>query len=146
MSEEFKTDRERNHWHTQPELWEKLKPLARRKRLEPTAAESKLWQFLRNRQIVDAKFRRQHSIERFIVDFFCAEASLVIEVDGPIHQYSTVEDAIRQEFLESQGFRVIRFTNEEVLTSFNTVLDQIKSTLQVAHQFPLSASGEGGRG
>jgi hypothetical protein len=76
-------------WRTTPHLWEKLKPVARQMRQEPTQAEDLLWQSLRNHQLLGFKFRRQHSIERFIVDFYCAEAKLVIEIDGPIHDYQT---------------------------------------------------------
>ena len=61
-------------WHTTPEIWERLKPLARQKRKVSTEAEERLWHFLRNRQLSGKKFRRQHSLERFIVDFYCAEA------------------------------------------------------------------------
>lgn len=117
-------------WHSTPELWQKLKPLGRQMRCEPTPAEEKLWQKLRNKQLLGLKFRRQHSIDRFIVDFYCAQANLIIEVDGSIHEYTQMEDAIRQEFLESLGFRVIRFRNEEVLNSVEGVLEKIVGELQ----------------
>jgi very-short-patch-repair endonuclease len=110
-------------------LWEKLKPLAREMRQEPTPAEDYLWQHIRNREIGGAKFRRQHAIDRFVVDFYCAEAQLVIEVDGEIHQYTLEEDTIRQEYLESLGLRVLRFTNDLVLNQIDMVLDQIRSIL-----------------
>ena len=127
-------------WATQPELWEKLKPLAREKRQQPTPAEVVLWQCLRNRQLNGLKFRRQHPIERFIVDFFCSDLRLVIEVDGGVHQYSVDEDAIRQAFLESQRLQVLRFTNDDVLNSIVTVLARIAAVC------PLSEIGEGDRG
>jgi very-short-patch-repair endonuclease len=114
---------------TSPELWEMLKPLARQKRHKPTPAEKYLWSYLRNRQVKGAKFRRQHAIDRFIVDFYCAEARLIIEVDGPIHDYTPEEDAVRQEFLESLGLRVIRFTNDEVLQRISYVLQRIAEFL-----------------
>lgn len=111
---------------TAPELWEMLKPLARQMRHEPTPAENKLWQHLRSRQLHDLKFRRQHAIDRFIVDFYCAEACLVVEVDGVIHDYTTEEDTIRQAFLEEAvGLRVLRFTNGEVLLQTEAVLERI---------------------
>jgi very-short-patch-repair endonuclease len=119
---------------TLPELWAKLKPLARQKRRHATPAEDILWQRLRNRQIADAKFRRQHTIERFIVDFYCAEAQLVVEVDGPIHDYTPEEDAIRQEFLESLGLRVIRFTNDDVLHHLGAVTEAITGFLTSTSQ------------
>jgi len=112
-----------------PAWWDRLKPLARQMRHEPTPAEELLWQRLRNRQIAGAKFRRQHAVERFIVDFYCSEARLVIEIDGPIHDYTPAEDALRQEFLESLGLRVIRFANDEVQTGIERVIRQIKGAL-----------------
>mgnify|MGYP001770978009 FL=1 len=78
----------RRGWQTSSELWEKLKPLARQMRREPTPAEDKLWQKLRHKQILGYKFRRQHTIDRFIVDFYCGEARLVVEVDGEVHDYT----------------------------------------------------------
>jgi very-short-patch-repair endonuclease len=126
-----------------PHLWAKLKPLARQMRHDPTPAEDILWQRLRNRQIADAKFRRQHTIERFIVDFYCAEAQLVIEVDGPIHDYTLEEDAIRREFLESLGTRVIRFTNDDVLHHLDAVAEAITGFLALPSQdCPESSPGE----
>jgi very-short-patch-repair endonuclease len=109
-----------------PALWAKLKPLARQKRHEPTPAENGLWQRLRSRKLAGLKFRRQHAIERFIVDFYCVDASLVIEVDGPIHDYTPAEDAIRQEYLESLGLRVLRFDNAAVLTDIDSVIKTIQ--------------------
>ncbi len=73
------------------------------------------------------KFRRQHPLDRFVVDFFCDEATLIVEVDGAIHQYTAEEDALRQEFLESYGFRVLRFNNEDVLHHSADVLDLIRN-------------------
>ncbi len=117
-------------WQTSPELWEKLKPIARQMRREPTPAEQKLWQKLRHKQLLGFKFRRQHVIDRFIVDFYCGEGRLVVEVDGGVHQYTEQEDAIRQEFLESLGLRVVRFRNEDVLNSIDGVLEEIAGWLQ----------------
>jgi very-short-patch-repair endonuclease len=111
--------------NTSPELWEKLKPIARQMRHIPTPAEEQLWQKLRNRGVHGAKFRRQHVIDRFIVDFYCHEARLIIEVDGSIHDYTQDEDAIRQEFLESLGLRVIRFSNGDVMRQMEGVLERI---------------------
>jgi very-short-patch-repair endonuclease len=115
---------------TPPDLWVRLKPLARQKRRRPTPAEEALWQRLRCRQIANLKFRRQHTIDRFVVDFYCAEARLVVEVDGPIHEYAPEEDAIRQEFLESLGLRVIRFTNDRVLKEIHSVVETILEAAQ----------------
>ncbi|MCZ7540238.1 MAG: DUF559 domain-containing protein [Anaerolineae bacterium] len=123
------TDEYRLPFHASPQLWEKLKPLAREMRHAHTLAEDVLWQRLRNRRIQGAKFRRQYAIERFIVDFVCLDHCLVIEVDGSVHEQQQEVDAIRQEFLEEQGFRVLRFTNDEVLRSLEGVLDVVHETL-----------------
>ncbi len=144
----YSSGEEWHNWHSDAQLWEKLKPLAREKRHEPTPAESKLWICLRGRNIEGAKFRRQHTIERFIVDFFCAERKLVIEVDGDIHQYTVIEDTIRQEFLEQQGLHIIRFTNDEVLHSTEAVLTKISPHYETneINRFPLSCLRRGGQG
>jgi very-short-patch-repair endonuclease len=76
-----------------PELWAALKVLGRQMRRAPTPAEDALWQRIRGRQL-GMKFRRQHAIDRFIVDFYCLETALVVEVDGKIHEYTAAEDAI----------------------------------------------------
>ncbi len=115
----------RMYRHSPPAWWDKLKPLARQKRREPTAAEDYLWQHLRDRQLNGLKFRRQYPIERFIVDFCCVSRNLIIEVDGPIHEYSTEEDVLREAYLNYAGFRVIRFTNDEVLGKLRDVLNRI---------------------
>jgi very-short-patch-repair endonuclease len=129
-----------------PALWEKLKPLAREKRHEPTPAEDHLWQQLRGRQVAGVKFRRQHAIDKFIVDFFCVEAHLAIEVDGLIHQYNEVEDAVRQEFLESMGIQVLRFTNEQVLESTDLVLKAIIAVCTATTKGNPSPQGGEGQG
>ncbi len=126
------------HRRTPPELWEKLKPLARQMRHEPTRAEDHLWQSLRRHQLDGAHFRRQHSLDRFIVDFFCYEVQLIVEVDGEIHQYTVEEDALRQAFLESRGLKVLRFTNEAVLYDLDKVLEAIRVAVKEAR----SSSGE----
>jgi very-short-patch-repair endonuclease len=111
------------------ELWSKLKPLVRQMRHEPTLAEQKLWNCLRQRSQSGYKSRRQHAMERFIVDFYCAKARLVIEVDGPIHDYTPDEDVVRQVYLEGLGLRVLRFTNDAVLHQLDDVLHQINLAL-----------------
>ncbi|MCC6612652.1 MAG: endonuclease domain-containing protein [Anaerolineae bacterium] len=110
-------------WHAHPHLWEKVKHPVRRKRHTPTVAENTLWQKLRNRQLRGYKFRRQHVIDRFIVDFFCSEVALIVEVDGEIHQYTQEYDALRQEFLEALGFRFVRITNQDVVERIESVLE-----------------------
>ena len=119
-----------------PELWERLKPVARQMRQNPTPAESRLWQRIRKRQICGVKFRRQVPFERFLVDFCCFSARLIVEVDGPIHRYTVAEDAIRQEFLEFLGFRVLRFTNQQVFTTLDRVVAEIRTAVCPPSQTP----------
>ena len=101
---------------------------ARTMRLKPTTAEDILWQRLRNRQIMGKKFRRQHSIDRFIVDFFCAEASLVIEVDGPVHAQPNA-DAERTAHLAACGLCVLRVSNAAITADLPAVIAQIQHAL-----------------
>jgi very-short-patch-repair endonuclease len=97
---------------------------AREMRNIPTRAERALWQRLKRRQVKGLRFRRQHSIDRFIVDFYCAEARLVIEVDGASHAGPT-SDAERQEHLEALGLHVLRVTDAEVLTRLDAVMARV---------------------
>lgn len=101
--------------------------LCRKFRKEPTTAEKLLWNCLRNRQLNGLKFRRQHPLGRYIADFYCAEARLVIELEGKAHNKMEQKeyDKIRKEELEARGLRVIRFNNEEVLKRTEKVLAKI---------------------
>lgn len=101
---------------------------ARENRKNSTEAEDLLWQAVRNHQL-GYKIRRQHYIDRFIVDFVCLSKKLVIEVDGEIHLNQKEYDESRTYELEQFGFKVIRFKNEEVLNNIDTVLSKIKSEL-----------------
>ena len=74
-------------------------------------------------------FRRQHSIGQFIVDFYCAKAKLLIEVEGEIHQYKKEEDLIRRKYLESFGLKILRFSNDIILNNINEAVKQIVSYL-----------------
>ena len=114
-----------------PHTWEKLKPLAREMRHESTPEENILWQQLRNRKILGFKFRRQHSIDRFILDFYCSEANLVIEVEGPIHQFTQVYDSLRKEYLETLGLKIFRFTNDEINDNLDIVMKKISAALEI---------------
>jgi len=96
-------------------------------RKEPTVAENLLWQELRSHKLHNLKFRRQHSINKFIVDFYCREIKLIIKVDGEIHTFQRENDLIRQEFLEELGYRVLRFKNEEIINNIEKVLEMIRS-------------------
>ena len=96
---------------------------ARRLRRELTDAERKLWNHLRSSQINGLKFRRQHPIPPYIADFCCVERRLIIELDGS--QHSVQVDAVRTKHLESQGFHVLRFWDNEVLLNMDSVLEAI---------------------
>ena len=87
------------YFHTSPEKWAVLKEFARNNRKNPTEAEDRLWQELRKEQL-GVKFRRQHAIEDFIVDFVCLEKRLVVEVNGEIHEQQKEYDEMRTAFLE----------------------------------------------
>ncbi len=104
---------------------------ARTLRREQTAAESKLWACLRNRQLGGIKFSRQVSIGPFFADFCCREGKLVIEIDGVTHetQEELANDARRTTWLEAQGYRVIRFRNEELMGDLDAVLERIQQNL-----------------
>lgn len=126
------SDEKHSHYTAPPDQWDRLKPLAREMRHEPTPAEDALWKHLRGRRLNGVKFRRQHAIDHYIVDFVCIERQLIIEVDGDIHERpdQSTYDAFRQTYLESLGYRVLRFTNGEVLHSISAVLEVIGAALE----------------
>lgn len=101
---------------------------------KPTEAEKILWEALRNKRLDGYKFRREHIIDEFIVDFVCLSKNLVIEVDGGYHNNPEVQEAdqLRTEILESLNFRVLRFSNEEVIGGIDTVLDKISYELRMS--------------
>jgi very-short-patch-repair endonuclease len=105
---------------------------ARTLRRESTAAESKLWQALRNRQLNNTKFARQEPIDPYIVDFVCRAKKLVIEIDGVTHETpeELAHDATRTAYLVLEGYRVIRFSNEEVFGDLGPVLEAIMRNLK----------------
>jgi very-short-patch-repair endonuclease len=103
---------------------------ARELRKDLTPAEKKLWQYLRNDQLDGARFRRQHAVDTYIVDFFCAKSKLVIEVDGDSHAEQMEYDAAWTQWLNEQhNYRVLRFINREVLTNIESVLEAIRAAL-----------------
>jgi very-short-patch-repair endonuclease len=106
------------------------KTRARTMRLSPTEAERKLWWHLRHRLSVSAThFRRQVRLGPYIVDFASHGLRIVIELDGGQHAVQSKRDATRSKFLESEGYRVIRFWNNEVLTNIDGVLEMIQSAI-----------------
>jgi very-short-patch-repair endonuclease len=95
-----------------------------------TDAERFLWRHLRNRQILGAKFRRQHAIGNYIVDFMSLDAMLIVELDGGQHQEQQAYDAVRDAYLESAGFRVLRFWNSDVTTNPTGLLESIHTEVE----------------
>ena len=89
-----------------------------------------MWGHIRRRQMNGHRFRRQHPLGRYIVDFVCLERGLIIEVDGGQHSRQTAYDSARSEWLESEGFMVLRFWNNEVLTDTEAVLTVILEALE----------------
>jgi len=104
---------------------------ARKLRRDMTEAEQRLWSFLRRRQFGGHRFRRQQMLGRYIVDLFCLKRRLIIEVDGSHHGEQAVPDATRTAWLESQGFRVIRFWNTQVLFETEAVFEEICCALGI---------------
>ncbi|MHB8772563.1 MAG: endonuclease domain-containing protein [Syntrophales bacterium] len=99
---------------------------ARSLRKSQTEAEKTLWHHLRSKQLEGLKFRRQHPIDHYIVDFVCLERRIIIEVDGGQHAPEKEKDKIREDFLTGQGFTILRFWNHEVLVSMEAVLTVIR--------------------
>ncbi len=109
----------------------KLIEFARELRKNQTDAEMLLWKLLRNRQIADTKFRRQHPIGNYILDFYCHEKSLAIELDGSQHhsEQGKTDDQVRTDYLNQQGIEVIRFNNRQVLNETEGVVESLYLTL-----------------
>ncbi len=110
-------------------LYKELKVKAEEMRAMPTETEKLLWEKLRNKQL-GIKFRQQHVINKFIVDFCSIKSALIIEVDGKIHINQKEADTERTRILEQEGYKVIRFTNKEILNNINKVLNKIKEASQ----------------
>ncbi len=114
-----------------------IKKIARKLRRNQTVEEKKLWAQLRNRKLNGKKFLRQHPIvfritsktEFFVVDFFCTEHNLIIEIDGKIHDFNKGYDQNREKILKELGYTIIRFKNEEI-KDIPKVLRHIKSHLK----------------
>jgi very-short-patch-repair endonuclease len=107
----------------------KQKTIARRLRRTQTDAEKKLWSRLRDRQLCDVKFRRQHPIGPYVTDFCCLEIGVVIELDGGQHAIRALEDQKRALYLRQRGYCVLRFWNNEVLANTDAVMEQIVRVL-----------------
>jgi very-short-patch-repair endonuclease len=106
------------------------KQFARQLRKDQTSAEEKVWELLRDRRLFGLKFRRQHVIEGFVVDFYCLEQKLAIEVDGGIHNRRKDYDELRQQEIEAKFNTVIRVTNDEIADNCAVLLKKIKEVIQ----------------
>ena len=114
-----------NHYRirgTNPEI----EQAARKLRNNLTPSESRLWQVLRNKQLEGLRFRCQHPVGNFILDFYCPSCKLVVEVDGEIHAYQAEYDDDRTAKLAEYGYKVLRFTNEQVMNDLPKVLAEIR--------------------
>ena len=130
-------------WGLSASSLEELQRRAADMRRNPTEPEKRLWRRLSNRQVEGFKFRRQQVIGRFIADFVCVPAKLIVEVDGDTHDEA--KDRLRDEVLAGHGFRVIRATNADVMQNMDGVLTFIAEALRKAdrpHPNP-SPEGEG---
>src|SRR5215212_8691215 len=110
------------------DLWRNMKARLRAARHEPTPAERKLWSVVRANKL-GVKFRLQHPVDAFYVDFYCVEAGLAIELDGSVHDEQVEEDHERQLFIEANNIRVLRFTNDEVFKSLPKVVATIREAI-----------------
>lgn len=106
-----------------------LQEQAKKMRYDPTEAEKILWEELKHFD-KDNKFRRQHIIDKFIVDFCCVNKKLIIEVDGKIHEQQPGRDKEREQILKNHEFSVLRFSNDEVINNLETVMNKILTFLK----------------
>jgi very-short-patch-repair endonuclease len=107
---------------------------ARRLRRNPTATERAFWEHLRQRRLEGLKFRRQMPLGPYVLDFVCLRHRLIVEADGPFHD--PVRDAERDAWLNAKGFRVLRFSNQEILGSPHLVADRIVAALEELPPIP----------
>jgi len=112
--------------------------IARQLRLNLTASEKVLWAELKKSQLGGYRFRCQHPVYRYVLDFYCHSAMLAVEIDGDVHKERKDYDAFRDELLQSIGIKTIRFSVQDVMTSLNKVIHVIREELHVrANQVPL---------
>ncbi len=103
-----------------------IEQTARKLRKNLTAAEARLWAALKNRQLEGLRFRRQHPVGNFVLDFYCPACKLVVEVDGEIHDRQKEYDAARTAKLAEYGYKVLRFSNQRVINELPQVLAEIR--------------------
>lgn len=117
-------------------------PLAKRMRREPTETEAKLWSMLRGQRLAGMKFKRQEQVGDYIVDFVCFGSRLIVEADGSQHAENAADTA-RDSWLQAQGFRVLRFWNNDILGNPDGVARVILDAAQPPLPNPSPARGEG---
>ena len=110
-------------------IYEALSPVAAKMRKEPTNAERILWQELRDKKL-GVKFRRQHLIDQFIVDFYCVDLGLMVEVDGGIHAKQRSADQERERILRAYGCSLVRISNKAVEENLPKVIRKIKDKIR----------------
>lgn len=115
--------------HHPAKLPEDIRSYAREMRHGMTDMEALLWKLLRNRRVAGAKFRRQHPVGRYILDFYCDEKKLGIELDGGQHGDAIAYDEKRDEWLRMQGIRILRFWNNQMLAETEAVMEMIYQAL-----------------
>ena len=103
----------------------RIKKYSKKLRQNQTEVEKIIWRYLRNRRILNCKFKRQFIIGHYIVDFVCLRINLIIEIDGGQHEWREKQEKRRTEFLESQGFEIIRYWNNQVSAQLDAVLTDI---------------------
>ena len=109
---------------------------ARTLRRNQTNAEREMWFRLRDRRLRGLKFRRQAPVDRYVVDFLCADANLIIELDGGQHVERSSQDIERTKDLEARGYLVLRFWNHDVLSNMNGIVESIVNTLNPVPPHP----------
>ena len=105
--------------------------LAGQLRKNMTPAEIILWEIIRDKKISGYKFRNQHPVDRYILDFYCHEKKLAIEIDGKIHDQGKDYDNYRDEYLKSAGIEVLRFSNDEIINNTDKIIEIIRTRLNV---------------
>ncbi|MEM9616929.1 MAG: endonuclease domain-containing protein [Pseudomonadota bacterium] len=109
---------------------------ARRLRRNQTKAERMLWQALRGKQLGGYRFRRQHPMGPYVADFICLERKLIVELDGDQHAFDATRDKKRDDWLQSRGYFVLRFWNNEVYDNLPGVLEKLLEHLQIPQASP----------
>ena len=104
--------------------------LAKEMRKNLTPSEKVLWHELQNKKLNGYKFRNQHPISRYILDFYCHKCLLAVEIDGGIDKFKKDYDEYRDKYMESVGIKTLRFTNEDIFNNLNLVLKKIKENLE----------------